>query len=477
MLNRLIDRTVHGTKIERSRPQKGSHPFHSFEVRTKGGEALAYLNMIYFRKPIPCYYLVYVEVLLSFRRRGLGHGILRAFREFVEEKGAVGLLDNIIPLHDPTYDIYTKRGWKRIEELIGNDAMNGGGHYMVFVPTSAKAPDLRKLTKLLFRIKKKRPVIDMHDNESMVKRTIQEFRSVYNALESLFHKELTTGTSDPLMRFMFTRFVIKVLGFRRRIATLLGYTGGESLQQISISNRIKKLPIQPYSLWGSNAGQADMWGEKEIIEALPDDLKREPTLYIETLPLYGRPYLSSWMERRGGSSPLNLTISDLLELGFDPTKLKEFGHEKKAYIFERISTRFLPFIERKRELLSQIQESASGIRFRQATLQINPPLVIFQDRGNIYILRRKVEGIHSDEALDQLRTSSYLKQMNHAVKIDTAVAATIQGVSEWLIRSFSSYAHEGIEDLTYFVPWDFERNLPRVMVDVAGVFLGTLWIA
>jgi hypothetical protein len=34
-----------------------------------------------------------------------------------------------------------------------------------------------------------------------------------------------------------------------------------------------------------------------------------------------------------------------------------------------------------------------------------------------------------------------------------------------------------IEDLTFFVPWDFENNMPKVTVDVSGVFLDTLWIA
>ena len=52
-LNKLIDRTVHGTKIERFRPQEGSQSFQIFEIRAEGGDVLGYLNMIYLRKPIP----------------------------------------------------------------------------------------------------------------------------------------------------------------------------------------------------------------------------------------------------------------------------------------------------------------------------------------------------------------------------------------------------------------------------------------
>ena len=38
-------------------------------------------------------------------------------------------------------------------------------------------------------------------------------------------------------------------------------------------------------------------------------------------------------------------------------------------------------------------------------------------------------------------------------------------------------ASREVEDLTFFVPWDFDMNMPKVTVDVAGVFLDTLWVA
>jgi GNAT superfamily N-acetyltransferase len=333
-LDELVNQTVHGTKVERLRPRERHQLFHTFEIHTEEGDVLGYLNMIYLRKPIPCYYLVYVEVLLSFRGRGLGQKILQTFRELAERQGVVGLLDNIIPPDEPTYDIYAKLGWRRIEELIGNPIVNGGGHYMVFVPASIKVADLRgKLVKLLFKVKKKRPIIDMHDNEAMVKRAITEFRSVYKTLEHLFQIEISSRTSTPFMHFMFTKFVTKVLGFRRRIASLLGYTGGESLDQISISNQIMNLPIQPYSLWWAKEEKPEIWGEKEMVRRLPQELKKNPTLYVEDLPLYKRPYLSGWIERKGDGRPPRIRISDLLELGFDPTKLKEFHHGGVEYIF------------------------------------------------------------------------------------------------------------------------------------------------
>jgi len=153
-LDELIGMTVQGTRIERLNPQQGRRPFHTFEIHMEGGEILGYLNMIYLRKPLPCYYLVYVEVLPPFRGRGLGNKILKAFREFAEGKGAVALLDNIIPPGEPTYDIYTKLGWRGIKDLIGDSIVNGGGNYMIFIPSSVGLPDLKdKLLKLLFKVK------------------------------------------------------------------------------------------------------------------------------------------------------------------------------------------------------------------------------------------------------------------------------------------------------------------------------------
>jgi GNAT superfamily N-acetyltransferase len=477
-LNGLIHRTVHGTTVERFRPARGGHPFHTFEIHTDDGDVLGYLNMMYFRKPIPCYYLVYVEVLPPFRGRGLGNKILAALREFVEIKGALGLLDNIIPEEEPTYGIYAKLGWKDTRETLGQEVVKEEGNYMVFVPASMKANDLKeKLPKLLFNLKKKRPVIDMHDNEAMVKRTIDEFRAVYSALVRVFGKELAAGTSTPIMRFMFTNFVTKLLGFRRRISLLLGYTGGESLDQIVISDEVGALPIHPHSLWGRSAEGPSMWGDSGLIERFPARLKKNPTAFIEGLSVYMRPYVSSWLERSGRASPLDLRISDLLELGFLPTKLREWCHEGERFIFERVSLGFLNSVERRREYFPKIAQDAFGRRFRGAELQVNPPLVTIRDKGNVYVVRRKVEGIHSEEALDQLRSSPHLREMNRATGIDRAVVSTLGEIRGWLVAVLEPALRDEIEEVAFFIPWDLERNYPKVSVDVTGVSIQTAWIA
>jgi GNAT superfamily N-acetyltransferase len=477
-LNRLIDRTVHGAKLERFRPQEGRRLFHCLEIYTEGGDILGHLNMIYLRKPIPCYYLVYVEVLPSFRDRGLGNKILRAFRDFAEERRVVGLLDNIIPPDEPTYGIYTKLGWKRISEYIGDGMVKGEGNYMVYIPGSIHISNLSSnLTKLLFNLRKKRPVIDMHDNEDMVRRTIEEFRSVYEVLVRLFDVELSSGTATPLMRFMFTKFTTKLIGFRRRISALVGYTGGESLEQISISSPIKELTIQPYSLWNLKGDNAQIKGDKKLLERLPPRLKEEPTLFIEELPLYRRPYLLSRLKRTANLRSDHMKITDLFELGFDPTRLRQFRHEGVDYICERLSPHLFRSLKKKIRCLTSIAEFTFGRRFHRATVKTNPPLVTFKDRGNLYVMRRKVEGVHLQEALDQLRTAPNLEEMNRAAGIDRAMVKTINDIKESLVVKSDPGLREEIEELTYFVPWDMEKNIPEVQVDVSGVSLDTVWIA
>jgi hypothetical protein len=311
----------------------------------------------------------------------------------------------------------------------------------------------------------------------MVKRTIDEFRSIYQVLERLFATELSTGAPTALMCFMFTRFVTKMLGFQRRIASLLGYTGGESLDQITLSKSISNLPIQSFSPWEAKDDRAKIWGDGETVRNLPRALVKEPTLYIEDLPLYKRPYLSRWLEQKGSAQIPNLRISDLLELGFDPTRLREFTLQGVEHIFERVSPHLIASVEMKQTLLLRIAAYAPASRFRNATLQINPPLLFIRDRGNGYILRRKVEGIHVEEALDQLRILPRLSDMNRAVGIDRAILSTTREIREWLLKMFDSEFQQRIEDLAFFIPWDLERNAPRFTVDPSSIYLDTVWAA
>jgi GNAT superfamily N-acetyltransferase len=477
-LDRLTHSTVKGSRIKRFRSKGPNQPFQVFEVYTGEGEVLAYLNMLYLRKPLPCYYLVYVEVTPSFRGKGLGNLILEACRDYVEEKGALGLLDNIIPPEDPTFDIYTKLGWLCLERLIDFSEDLDRVHYMVYIPPGLKPThfDL-KLPKLIFNLKKKRPVIEMQDNELMVQRTIREFNQIYLALERIFYKEKVAGRTTLLMRFMFTKFTTRLLGFQRRIQELLGYTGGESLKQINLSPEICSLPIQPYLL-DSKTEAIQLVGDRSLYVSLPKTIQLNPTRAIEKLPLYQRPFLKQWMKEKNRTEPLKLTIADLLELGFDPTRLREFLLRDQVFMFERLSPVLLIKTEKRKGLLERIEKKTQGARISQAQVKINPPLLWIQDHGNGYILRKKVNGIQWEEAVFQLKQNPSLRFLNQHLSLDRKITGTIIEIMDWIKEHVRSSEREDLQDLAWFIPWNLERNSPLFSIDPANVpYLEQIWIA
>ncbi len=141
-LEHLVNLTVSGAKVDRLEATYSKKGFKHLEINAESGENLARLNMLYLKKPLPCYYLVYVEVASPFRKKGLGNLILREFRNFLEEKSAVGVLDNIIPKDDPTFDIYLKLDWKTFYDLTGYSENGHSETYMVYVPHAFAEKDM-----------------------------------------------------------------------------------------------------------------------------------------------------------------------------------------------------------------------------------------------------------------------------------------------------------------------------------------------
>lgn len=477
-LSGLVDETVSGAKIDRLRSDQSNGGFKIFEINSDTGENLGRLNMLYLNKPIPCYYLVYVEVAAPFRNKGLGNLVLRVFRDFLVQKAAVGILDNIIPGDDPTYDVYSKLNWKPLESLTQTPVSPTDGQYMIFVPPGLAARDLKDpILKLLHHIKRKRPAIDMRDNELMVKRTIDEFKDLYSALLIYFEKEISTGQDTSLMRFMFTRFVTKLLGFRRRIGRLLGYTGGESLEQIVLSPQISSLRVQSYAPRELTGRPFFECGDKELWLNLPEVLKKHPARIIEALPNYRRPSLVAWMECGGVSSTDTLTIGDLMDLGFDPTRLKEINIRGDEFIFERIQPRLLNHVRDINSLFERRASEMSGATVRHARLRSNPALLVIRDSGNAYVLRRKLQGIHWEEAVEQLQGAPRLQGLNKSMSLDRIVIATVRETAKWLLSTIEREDEPLMDHLAYFISWDLEWNQPKIIVDGSGSYVETIWLA
>lgn len=285
----------------------------------------------------------------------------------------------------------------------------------------------------------------------MVRQTIAEFKDLYSALLTYFADEIRKGEPTPLMRFMFTRFVTKLIAFRRRIGELLGYTGGDSLEQIVLGPEIAALPVQSYAPRELAAGPMMVTGDMELWSLLPDELKERPSRVIESLANYRRPSLMTWLEERGASPETVLTLGDLMDLGFDPTRLKEITIDGGNFIIERIQSRQLPELEKKKELLEHIGSAMAGSRVRNAELRVNPPLLVIRDRGNAYVLRRRVDGIHWEEAVDQIQSSPRFETLNQTMKLDKVIQATVRKASEMIARQLTVKKETVVETLACFV--------------------------
>ena len=475
----LVNRTVSGARIDRLNARDSGSGFQVLEINAETGETLGRLNMLYLRKPIPCYYLVYVEVAPPFRKKGLGNRILEYFREFLIQKSAVGILDNIIPGDDPTYHIYFKQAWEPLETVAGERIAGAAANYMVYVPPRMQRRPLREpILKLIHHLERKRTAIDMRDNELMVRRTIDEFRELHEALLAYFDTRTQPKESSlPLMRFMFTRFVTKLIAFRRRIATLIGYTGGESLEQIVLRPEIAALPVQSYAPSGFAEGSSFVSGDAALWRRLPETLRNQPARGIEALPNYRRPSTRAWLKERGLPDDYAFTIGDLMDLGFDPTRLKEITLDGETFIFERAQARQIPDILDRQRFLERLGPTTSGARARQAEVRINPPLLVIRDRGNAYVLRRKIPGIHWDEAVEQLESAAHLKSLNRTIGIESIIQATVREARKLVDGRNDPETAGPLDDLAFFVSWDLAANRPGLVVDFAVTYLEAVWLA
>ncbi len=475
-LSDQVDATISGSKINRLNPNAALSGFRVLEIDAESGENLGRLDMLYLKKPIPCYYLVYVEVAPEFRRHGLGHRILGHFSDFLAEKSAVGILDNVIPSDDPSYHIYFKNGWEPIGRITGGWS-DSEDNYMIYVPEKLRGKDLSEpVRKLVYHLKRKRSSIDMRDNESMVQRTITEFKELYASLTAHFEPEIENARSNPFMRYMFTRYVTKLISFRRRIGELIGYTGGESMEQISLAPEIASLEVHPYTPGELSKESFAVNGDRNLFFSLVRIMKQEPAKYIESLPDFKSPRNRAWTERQEKGEQPVLTVGDLMDLGFDPTRFKEIVIDGEPYIIERIRQRNVAMVEQKRELTERIEPIIGKLAVKGVRIQLNPPLLVVQDRGNAYVIRRKVEGIHWEEAREQLQSVEELKSIDKFMKLDRRIVATIREASRTIIEKQGIDETAFFECLSWLVSWDLESNRPKLYMDFADSYIESLWI-
>jgi hypothetical protein len=67
--------------------------------------------------------------------------------------------------------------------------------------------------------------------------------------------------------------------------------------------------------------------------------------------------------------------------------------------------------------------------------------------------------------------------MNRIMGVDRLAVTTINKIKERLQELMEPDAGEEIEDLAFFISWDLQNNIPKLMVDVTGITIHAVWIA
>jgi hypothetical protein len=166
-----------------------------------------------------------------------------------------------------------------------------------------------------------------------------------------------------------------------------------------------------------------------------------------------------------------------MDLGFDPTRLKEITIHEEPFIFERIQTRQLRGLRKKNTLLERIASEMSGARVSGAPLRTNPVLLVIRDRGNAYVLRRKISAIHWEEAVDQLQTHPRLKALNASLRAEDLCRTAVRAANETIADRLGLKNETVHDQLTTFVSWDLKNNQPKLVIDFDGTFLESVWMA
>ncbi len=147
-------------------------------------------------------------------------------------------------------------------------------------------------------------------------------------------------------------------------------------------------------------------------------------------------------------------------------------------MFERVSPLLLKDTGKRKTLLEKTERKTQGTRIQQAQIKINPPLLWIQDRGNGYILRKKLAGIHWEEALYQLKQNPGLRFLNQNLFLDQKLSKTVREIKEWLTAHIRLPEREALQNLAYFIPWNLEKNSPVLSIDPSNVpYFESIWVA
>ena len=107
----------------------------------------------------------------------------------------------------------------------------------------------------------------------------------------------------------------------------------------------------------------------------------------------------------------------------------------------------------------------SGAAVRHARLRSNPSLLVIRDSGNAYVLRRKLQGIHWEEAVEQLQGAPRLQGLNKSLSLDRSSLTTVRETAKWLLSGMERVEEPLMDHLAYFISWD-----------LSGISLRSSWM-
>ena len=119
----------------------------------------------------------------------------------------------------------------------------------------------------------------------------------------------------------------------------------------------------------------------------------------------------------------------------------------------------------------------STVKIRSAWLKTNPMLMAIKDRGNAYVLRRKVGGIHWEEAIEQLQSNPLLQELNTSMRFDKVILSTVRKANEKIAHHVGIQKEVILDQLATFVSWDLKNNRPQMIIDFGGNHVESIWMA
>lgn len=85
---------------------------HRLKLVDSEGNLAGFAELVYFGKPVPAYYLEYMQTNPSHRGKGFGGELIEQVNAFIASKGKMGVLVDAVEEDSAARGIYERHGWQ-----------------------------------------------------------------------------------------------------------------------------------------------------------------------------------------------------------------------------------------------------------------------------------------------------------------------------------------------------------------------------